>query len=330
MQKALYIMSDDIFNLVYGENERSDIESMVNVFAPRLDTASLADNRELLNQMEIMITSWGAPVMDAAFLATVPNLKVVFYGAGSIRHITPEPFWDTDILITSAYHANAEPVADFTLSQILFCLKSGWQYVTKLKTESSYTRAIPIAGIYGSTVGIISLGAIGRRVCELLKSFDVDILAYDPFASESDLPNPRMHLCSLDEVFSQSDVVSLHTPLLKETEGIITGKHIASMKPYSSFINTSRGAIVKEEELIDVLRQRPDLFAILDVTNPEPPVDNSPLYQLPNVILTPHIAGSIGGECRRMGKYMTDDLRCYVNGEEMLWQIDKEMAKLLA
>lgn len=330
MQKALYIMSDDIFNLVYGENERTEIESMVDVFAPRLDTASLADNLESLNQMKVMITSWGAPVMDASFLATVPNLKAVFYGAGSIRHITPEPFWDRDILITSAYHANAEPVAEFTLSQILFCLKSGWQYVTKLKKESSYTRVIPITGIYGSTVGIISLGAIGRRVCELLNSFDVNILAYDPFASESHLPNPRIHLCSLDEVFSQSDVVSLHTPWLKETEGLITCKHIASMKPYSSFINTSRGAIVKENELIDVLRQRPDLFAVLDVTNPEPPTDNSPLYQLPNVILTPHIAGSVGGECRRMGKYMTDDLRRYVNGEKMLWQIDKEMAKLLA
>lgn len=330
MQKALYIMSEDIFNLVYGDNERIEIEALVDVYAPRLDSASLNDNLDIIRQMEIMVTSWGAPVIDESFLQNVPNLKAVFYGAGSIRHITPESFWDRGIIIASAYMANAEPVAEFTLSQILFCMKSGWQYALKLKAEAAYTRDLPITGVYGSTVGIISLGAIGRRVCELLKPFDVNILAYDPFASPDDLPNPNMRLCSMDEVFAQSDVVSLHTPWLKETEGLITGRHIASMKRFSSFINTSRGAIVRETEMIEALRQRPDLIAVLDVTNPEPPAEGSPLYTLPNVVLTPHIAGSMGGECRRMGRYMTDDLRRYVNGEKMLRQIDREKAKLLA
>ncbi|MHB1457131.1 MAG: hydroxyacid dehydrogenase [Armatimonadota bacterium] len=323
-------MSEDIFNLVYGETERAEIETLVDIYAPRLDSSLLAQNSDVLEQMEVMITSWGAPVMDASFLANTPNLKAVLYGAGSIRHITPEPFWDRGIVITSAYYANAEPVAEFTLSQILFCLKSGWQYALKLKAEFNYSRDVPVKGVYGSTVGIISLGAIGRRVCELLKPFNVNILAYDPYTPPDDLPSQNVRLCSLDEVFSQSDVVSLHTPCLKETEGLIKERHISSMKQFSSFINTSRGAIVNETEMIDVLRQRPDLIAVLDVTNPEPPVEGSPLYQLPNVVLTPHIAGSMSGECRRMGKYMTDELRRYVNGEKMLWQIDREKAKLLA
>jgi phosphoglycerate dehydrogenase-like enzyme len=102
------------------------------------------------------------------------------------------------------------------------------------------------------------------------------------------------------------------------------------MKPGASFINTARGAIVREGEMIEVLRARPDLFAVLDVTYPEPPAPDSPLYTLPNVILTPHIAGSMDGECRRMGRYMVEELRRYVKGEPLRWGISRERAAVLA
>ncbi|MCJ7551025.1 MAG: glycerate dehydrogenase, partial [Anaerolineae bacterium] len=91
-----------------------------------------------------------------------------------------------------------------------------------------------------------------------------------------------------------------------------------------------RGAIVREMEMIEVLQDRSDLYAILDVTDPEPPVEGSPLYRLPNVILTPHIAGSVGTECRRMARYMIDDCKRYLAGEPLLWEISREKAKTLA
>jgi phosphoglycerate dehydrogenase-like enzyme len=125
-------------------------------------------------------------------------------------------------------------------------------------------------------------------------------------------------------------VVSLHTPWLKETEGMITGQHIASMRPGATFINTARGAVVREQELIDVLQQRPDLFAVLDVTYPEPPAPDSLLYTLPNVVVTPHIAGPVGDECHRLGRYMVEELWRYLHGEELRWGITREMAKVLA
>jgi phosphoglycerate dehydrogenase-like enzyme len=115
-----------------------------------------------------------------------------------------------------------------------------------------------------------------------------------------------------------------------ETEGMITGEHLAMMKPNATFINTARGAVVREDEMIEVLQQRPDLFAILDVTYPEPPEPGSPLYTLPNVVLTPHIAGSLDNECRRMGKYAVTELRRYLNGEPPLWGITREQAAKLA
>jgi phosphoglycerate dehydrogenase-like enzyme len=134
----------------------------------------------------------------------------------------------------------------------------------------------------------------------------------------------------LDEVFRRADVVSLQTPWLKETEGMITGQHFAAMKPGATFINTARGAVVREPEMIAVLQQRPDLFAVMDVTHPEPPAPDSPLYTLPNVVLTPHIAGAMGDECRRMGHYMVEELRRYLQGDDLEWRITRDMAAVLA
>jgi phosphoglycerate dehydrogenase-like enzyme len=102
------------------------------------------------------------------------------------------------------------------------------------------------------------------------------------------------------------------------------------MKPGSTFINTARGAVVDEPALIEVFSRRPDLFAVLDVTYPEPPLPGSPLYTLPNIILTPHIAGSLHHECRRMGHYMVEELKRYLSGEPLLWSLTKEKAALLA
>jgi phosphoglycerate dehydrogenase-like enzyme len=122
----------------------------------------------------------------------------------------------------------------------------------------------------------------------------------------------------------------MHTPWLKETEGMITGEHFAAMKPNATFINTARGAVVREGEMIEMLRERTDLFAVLDVTYPEPPEPGSPLYTLPNVVLTPHIAGSLSGECRRMGGYVVEELKRYLCGEPQLWPISREQAATLA
>jgi phosphoglycerate dehydrogenase-like enzyme len=136
------------------------------------------------------------------------------------------------------------------------------------------------------------------------------VIAYDPFADAAQFPD--IEFCSLDDLFRRADVVSLHTPWLPETEGLITGEHFRAMRPNSSFINTARGAIVREAEMIAALQARPDITALLDVTYPEPPAPGSPLYTLPNVVLTPHIAGPLGAECRRQGALMLAELRSYL------------------
>jgi phosphoglycerate dehydrogenase-like enzyme len=111
---------------------------------------------------------------------------------------------------------------------------------------------------------------------------------------------------------------------------MILGSHLASMKRNATLINTSRGAVVREAEVVEVLEERHNLWAVLDVTHPEPPEPNSRLYDLPNVVLTLHIAGSQGSECRRMGRLVVDDLRRYVAGEPLEHEITRERAALMA
>ena len=164
-------------------------------------------------------------------------------------------------------------------------------------------------------------------VIERLRSSEVNIIAYDPFMDVERAKPLGVELCSLDDVFRHADVISLHTPWLPETVGMITGEHFRLMKPNASFINTARGAVVKENELIEAFQARPDLFALLDVTYPEPPASDSLLLTLPNVIVTPHIAGSMGDECRRMGRFIVDELDRWLAGEPCKHLVTREYAR---
>lgn len=330
MLNALYVLDLRRIDDIYGPDEVRDIASLVNQYAPPQTAASVSAQPALLQDCDVILSGWGAPVMDQAFLTAAPRLRAVFYGAGSIRRMVTDAFWQRDIVVCSAWVANGVPVAEYTLSQALFCLKRGWHFALTIKQTGAYPTKGFVPGAYGSTVGLISLGTIGRRVCELLRPFDLKVIAHDPFASPELARALNIELCSLDDVFRRSDVVSLHTPWLKETEGMITGEHFRLMKPFASFINTARGAIVREAEMIQVLTERPDIQAVLDVTWPEPPIAGSPLYTLPNVVVTPHIAGSMANECRRMGRYMVDDLRRYLRGEPLHWAVSRALSETMA
>lgn len=330
--KGLFIMNTGLVELVYPEKVRNEIKSLAQIVSEPLSPAEVKENPAILSDIDLIFTGWGGPVFDEAFLQAAPHLKAVFYGAGTIKYVATDAFWERDILITTANTANAIPVAEYSLSQILFSLKGGWRFVQAAKKTGVYPKKHDhyIAGAFDRTVGLISLSTVGRKVLELLKAFDLNVLAYDPFVSEEEAKELNVELCSLDEIFKRSDVVSLHSPLLAETRDLITGDHFALMKEYASFINTARGAIVNESEMIQVLQERRDITAVLDVTNPEPPQADSPLFELENVILTPHIAGSEGLECGRMGTFMLEEFKRYLQKEPLKWQVTKEKFDVMA
>lgn len=330
MPKGLFILEPGAHEVIYGEALHSEIARRVELIAELQTRESIAANPGLLAEAEVIFSGWGAPVMDAAFLAAAPKLRAVFYGAGSIKAMTPEPFWARNILVTSAYAMNAVPVSEFTLASILLSLKRTWYYATETKRLGAYPPRVEPAGAYGSKVGLVSFGMIGRLVRERLRPFDLEVWVYDPFLTSEQAAELNVRLVSLDDLFRHCDVVSLHAPWLKQTEGMIRGEHFDLMKPGATFINTARGAIVDEPAMVEVLARRPDLTALLDVTWPEPPVAGSPLYSLPNVVLTPHIAGSLARECRRMGRLMVDEYDRWIKGEPLAWSISKEKAAILA
>lgn len=330
MHKALMVLDDRSAGLIYGEELCKEIGRRTDLLAPHLTKDAVMLRPELLSEVEVIFSGWGAPHMDEAFLAKAPRLKAVFYGAGSIRQITTDAFWARGVTISSAYAMNAIPVAEYTLATILFSLKRGWYHASETRRRGALPPRANVAGAFGSVVGLVSLGMVGRLVRERLRPFDLEVLAFDPFVTAEQATALDVEMVSLGEIFRRSDVVSLHTPWLKETEGMVHREHFIQMRSGATFINSARGAVVNESDLIEVLSQRADLTAVLDVTWPEPPVPGSPLFTLPNVVLTPHIAGSMDKECLRMGRCMLDEFDRWTRGEPLKWAISKERAAVLA
>ncbi len=328
--QAAYILFHGLLEKVYGPEEQADISARLEVIDPPLTAEDCLAPGRSWPEVEIVFSSWGMPVVDEIFLERFPRLRIIFYGAGSIKPFATPALWRRGIRVTNAVAANSVPVCEFSLSQILFGLKQGWQQALHVRTHRRLPEPATSAGAYGSTVGLVSLGMIGRMVAERLRTFDLRVIAYDPFVDPAAAARQGVEMVSLDELFARSDVISCHAPLLQETEKMIGARHFRAMKPGATFLNTSRGAVIDEAGMIEALRERPDLMAVLDVTHPEPPATDSPLYSLGNVVLTPHIAGSIGLECRRMGRAMVEELDRYLAALPLRHEIDEARAARLA
>lgn len=314
---AIYLMEPRLLELVYGPAERAHLEASLDFFLPPQTTGRhavlSAEQRALI---EVIVTSWGMPPLTPEFLALYPQLKAVFCGAGSVRTFVTEASWRRGVRIVTAATANALPVAEYAFAQTILGLKRAWPQAAAVRANKRFARTggSPV-GTYGSTVGLLALGHIGQLMARRLRTIDVSVLAYDPYVAPEVAEALGVRLTSLDELFARSHVVSCHLPLVPETEGMLCAAHFRTLRPGAVFINTARGGVVAEEEMIEVLRERPDILAVIDVTDPEPPAAGSALFELPNVVLTPHIAGSLGPECRRLGVSIAADVGLYVRGE---------------
>jgi phosphoglycerate dehydrogenase-like enzyme len=245
-----YLLDPKHIPLVWPPEERALVADLLGMSPPILTEAEAAADPSPLRDVEVLLSGWGCPKLDAGFLDRAPRLSAVFYAAGSVRHIVTAASWDRGVRICSAWAANGVPVAEYSLSQIVFCLKAGYRLSRAVRERRTFVEHDGVAGTFGSTVGLVSLGQIGRRVRELLRILDVEVVAYDPFLGPAEAQKLGVRSVPLDELFRISDVVSIHTPWIPETEGLIRGRHIASMKPYASLINTARGAVIAEPEMI--------------------------------------------------------------------------------
>jgi phosphoglycerate dehydrogenase-like enzyme len=275
--------------------------------------------RAVLARTDVLITGWGIPPLTTADLAAAPSLRAVLHAGGQASSVLPAAAWDSGLLIGNAGAANAIPVAEYSAAMILLAgaaaFEAGEIYRlrrSRIDREAEFSDA----GNYGCVVGIVGASRIGRLVIQLLRSRDVEVIVYDPYVAQAVIRDLGARPVDLYELMAASDVISLHPPLNDETHGLIGREYLASMKRGATIINTSRGAVIDQVALIGELKSG-RIRAILDVTDPEVLEPENPLYDLPNVFLTPHIAGSKGRELRRIGLHVARELARVSLGEPL-------------
>ncbi|MFD4138783.1 hydroxyacid dehydrogenase [Streptomyces sp. NPDC058572] len=269
-----------------------------------------------LADAEVLLTCWGAPALTAEVLAEAPRLRAVVHAAGSVKHHVTEACWKRGIAVASAAAANSLPVAEYTLAAILLAgkrvLHSAQRY-GQLQARHDWHPEFEDAGNYGRTVGVVGASRVGRRVIELLRPFDLQVLLYDPYVGAAEATALGVLRTELDELCARADIVTVHAPELPATRHMIGAWQLGLMRDGATLINTARGSLVDEDALLsEVVAGRLD--AVLDVTDPELPPPGSPLYSLPNVLLTPHIAGSLGGELHRLADHALDEVERFAAG----------------
>jgi phosphoglycerate dehydrogenase-like enzyme len=277
--------------------------------------------------VDIILASWGSPKFDKAFLETVPNLKMVAYAAGTIKKLVTDEFWERDIKITAASAANAIAVAEYTVSAMVFMAKNvrhaAKRYIDDNKDNFLKLRDEPV-GFNGLNVGLIGASYVGREVIRLLGSYNVKVAVYDPYLTPEVAEELGVNKMELNQLVAWADVISVHAPKLPETQNLIGREQFQLMKDGSFFINTARGTIVDYEALAEITPQK-NIEVVIDVTDPDEPLPgNSPLRKLDNVLITPHIAGSRGNEQQLMGTLAVEEIKRFVTGQPLVYEISKE------
>ncbi|MFZ3474492.1 hydroxyacid dehydrogenase [Streptomyces sp. 2.9] len=282
--------------------------------------------RRRLAAAEVLVTGWGCPPLDEDALALMPRLRAVVHAAGSVKNHVTQACWDRGVLVSSAAAANALPVAEYTLAAILFSnkrvLESAHAY-RGTRAPIDLLRRYPAIGNYRRTVGLVGASLIGRRVLELLRPFDFRVLVHDPYADPAELTALGAEPVPLDELLRHSDVVSLHAPELPQTRHLLNASRLALMPDGATLVNTARGSLVDTRALTEELLSG-RLHAVLDHTEPEVLPAVSPLYNLPNVLLTPHVAGSLGGELERLAATAVDEVERYALGLGFRHPVDRD------
>jgi phosphoglycerate dehydrogenase-like enzyme len=323
---------NQMMDKVFDSSVIARLQQHVELYPEYINPANAEEHKEWLDQVEVAFSTWGMPTFtEDQIRAYMPNLKVVFYGAGSVQRFA-RPFLSCGVILVSAWAANAVPVAEYTAAQIILANKGF--FASSAKYKSSHAEAKSAAriypGNYGARVGLLGAGMIGRKVIEFLKPYELAIDVYDPYLSEEKAGELGVTKTELHVLFSRCDTISNHIANLPATVGMLNKDCFDRMLPHATFINTGRGAQVVEADLIQALRDVPTRTAILDVTFPEPVKEDSEFLRMDNVYVTPHIAGSMNQEVARMGHYIADECGLYFDSKPLQFQVTWDMLESMA
>lgn len=332
--EVLLAMSDLTCRTLFDRSRLQRLAALASLREP-IQTSELDSPaaRVRLAGVEVLITGWGCPPLTEDLIRHAPRLRAVLHTGGTVKGHVGAACWESGIAVSSAVEANAVPTAEYALAAILFAGKRAHRYAAMLRDTPGrwepWRELTPPAGNYQRTVGLVGLSRVGRRVAGQLRNFDLHVLACDPFVGPAEAARLGASLVTLDELVRRSDVVSLHAPALPETRHLLDARRLAMLPDHATLINTARGSLVDTDALTEeCLAGRLD--AILDVTEPEPLPAESALYRLPNVQLTPHIAGAMHSETGRLADAALDELARYVNGAPLRYRVHADELPYIA
>ena len=330
MEKITVLVNKEFRERVFGEKYYEKLREMGEVkIYDRDDFSDPTYTLEFVKGSTVIITSWDSPKIDKEILDACPNLKAVTHAAGSIKPIISDEFIARKIRITNSAVAIGEGVAESALGFAISACKGFYSLNEDTKNglwqENIKTK---VKDFYDITIGVISGGYVGRHMVKLLQNFHVDVLLYDPILTAEQIKEIGATKVELNELLSRSDVVSIHAPAIPATENMLNKDNLCLMQDGAVLINTARGTIVNEADLIAELKKG-RIFACIDVTNPEPPAKDNELRALNNVVLTPHIAGTSTNGLKRVALHVCEEIARLLNGEKMRTEVNlDDLAKL--
>lgn len=290
--------------------------------------SELPAKKEQLKRAKIIFSNWGMPEMALDEVkAYFPQIKAVFYAGGTVAPFGA-PYFQLGARVFSAGEANAAAAAEYALAHILLATKNCLNGIRMYRDSAGYHQARAITtskqGNYQSRVGLIGVGRVGGRLAQLLSPFDLNLFASDPYLQPMRARSLNVKMCELNELFATCDVISCHLTDTVDLTDMLGYEQFSQMMPGAVFINCSQGLHVNEDGLLRALREEPRRTAILDSTKVQPLPAGHPFYDMPNVFLTPHIAGSFGGELERMGQDIVEALTAYVNNKPTRHEVPRE------
>ncbi|MCB1270338.1 MAG: hydroxyacid dehydrogenase [Microthrixaceae bacterium] len=318
-------MMDGLLGYAVTE-EHLDALAEIGELSTRVPVGDFSDPAvaELLADTDVIFGHWGCPTLDATALEAMPRLAMFAYGAGTVKWQVTDELWERGVVVTSAAAANAVPVAEFAAAAILLANK-GIVWLSAAERDPSLRVPLDMSalGNHDRRVGLVGASHVGRLTCEYLSVHDLQVAFHDPYLDDDDAARMGAQKMELDELCSWCDVLSLHAPELDSTRRMIGARQLSLLADGVTIVNTARGALIDTAALQQELASG-RLQAILDVTHPEPlPVD-SPLRELPNVMLTPHVAGAVGSETRRLTDLAVAEVARFAAGESPLYPVRRE------
>lgn len=281
---------------------------------------------EAAKDADVLITSWGTCKYYKEHVAQMPNLKMIAHAGGTVVPVAAPDLYETGVKVISGNDVFAKSVAEGCLCYTLAALRRLEHYIGVMREGGFRTEIFENRGLFGKKLGIVGFGAIARHFLNLIRWYDLEVLIYSSHLTDEEAAKYGARTASLEEIFAECDVISIHASNTERTRGMITRELMASMKSDALLVNTARGAVIDEPAMFEMLLAG-RFYAALDVFAEEPPAPDAPIRQCKNALLMPHMGGPTMDMRGVVTLELCKDIARLQKGEPLQYEISAEAAR---